>query len=931
MYRKEQEMIKKMRLRKPVLMSILCFLLSALFFVPGTSLRADESDSYSASAIEEAIREAIGVDPNDPLTWDMLTNLKTLMLSNKGVTDLSYLSMCPNLEELYIDGNGVKDLSALVTMKNLRILQAPWNELTDISALSGLTHLEELNLGGNYIRNIDAITGKTELKTLGLDGNPITDISPVGSCTALEYLSLSKVPLSDISSFAGLTSVKYLDMNYTGISDITPLENCMALEELFLEGNAITDVAPLSGLRHLKTLNLDGNDGIEDTSPLLWLSLHDYLGPEIVKTVEKPEEPSVEPADGPMIGTGVISSPVEARNGVVRILTIDDDENPASFATGSGFGVGIIGEETAIFLTNRHVVIDDKTGRIANHVYIMLDDSAVKQVYTSFGDFYDEELGMPFKLEIDLNHLVECEVLYPSDADPEFPDFAVIRAAKKIENRIAIPLLSTTEVEDASDVWTIGYPGSADKIYNINSSGSEMYYEANPEGAQLFTGTISRRGSLQSLGDTLALTHSAQIDHGNSGGPLVEENGRVIGINTYGFGSTGTSSVGYYLSIYIDYAMDKLNELGIPFNIPKEDATDEIRQALEGGHPDSQPAPTATPRPKPAEGHMTISLETGNADYTEDGELEDYYLRKYNEYGETTWFEQYDADGNLISRTEYVLNERGQSIRRQEYNSDGSKGKWSETVHDDEGRELEWHSYDENGIMDAWIDYVYDEYGTRSEKAFHFSTGNVEYTYYNGRGEPERVITADADGNLRGLEEYDSDGNMTCDIEYDAEGNISKQTQYEYDESGNEVFYLYQSGDYVSCETYTYNENGDRLTTVKYDGEGNVKSYLQYIYSEDGYECDEFDADEQFISATVETEDDFGKGTYQYDKDGNLTSSSVWYYDYDEDGFLTGKQYYRNGSLRSEYYYEVTDIKINPLEAEDYVDGGRETKRRTEP
>ena len=48
-----------------------------------------------------------------------------------------------------------------------------------------------------------------------------------------------------------------------------------------------------------------------------------------------------------------ISNPVDARNGVVRILSMDDETNPSSFSTGSGFGVGIIGEETAVFLTNR--------------------------------------------------------------------------------------------------------------------------------------------------------------------------------------------------------------------------------------------------------------------------------------------------------------------------------------------------------------------------------------------------------------------------------------------------------------------------------------------------------------------------------------------------------------------------------------------------
>lgn len=622
-----------------------------------------------------------------------------------------------------------------------------------------------------------------------------------------------------------------------------------------------------------------------------------------------------------------ISSPLDARKGVVRILSIDDENSPSSFSTGSGFGVGIEGEETAIFLTNRHVVMNEATGDLFSHIYIMLDDSALKQTFTSFGDFKNEALGKAFKLEINRNHLVECEVLYPTDSDPEFPDMAVLRAARKIENRVALPLLSAGNIEDTSDVWTIGFPGSADLIYSLSSDGSEMSYPASPESAQLFKGTISSRGALKRLGDTRAFTHNAQIDHGNSGGPLVEENGRVVGINTYGFGSLDSSSVAYYVSIYIDYAVDKLKELNIPFNVTREEADEKGLQALEGFDPDSKPSPDPVRRPDPPEGKMTVSLEKVTFELSEEGEIESIYEKSYNQYGEWTQLEKTDSDGNLLYRTEFILDERGERIKQQEYNSDGSKGEWSETSYDSNGNELKWTSYSKDGVIEAWNDCIYDDSGCKTQEVFHFSTGKVTYTDFNAKGERKKSVSYE-DDKIVEVEEYDDNGNRLSDIEYDDNGNPEVTVLEEYDESGNRIKYYYEKGDYISYEECTYDNDGNILTKIKTDKDGNIKEALLYTYEGNEYQCEKYDKDGNIISLTIYKEDDFGKGTKEYDKDGNLVSGSVWEYDYDSDGFLISERYYRDSILKEQSFYEVKDIDINPLEPGDYVSTYRIKRRQ---
>ena len=250
----------------------------------------------------------------------------------------------------------------------------------------------------------------------------------------------------------------------------------------------------------------------------------------------------------------------EVKKGVVRIFYADNLNDPSVSWTGSGFGVGTVGEETDIFVTNRHVVFDDETGKIVDKVYILLDNDAVKYVETD-RDVY---------LEVNQKHLVACTVLFPTDSDPEYPDYAIIKAEEKVEGRVALPLLWADEVKDGTSVWAVGYPGSGDLVRNIElTDDSASYnYEADIDKSQLTRGEISSRGQNKRHNGTYELTHTAQINGGNSGGPLVTDDGQVIGINTYKFNAVDEDAVGEFsLSIYIDYAMDRLDKLGIAYNV----------------------------------------------------------------------------------------------------------------------------------------------------------------------------------------------------------------------------------------------------------------------------------------------------------------------------------------------------------------------------
>ena len=233
----------------------------------------------------------------------------------------------------------------------------------------------------------------------------------------------------------------------------------------------------------------------------------------------------------------------EARKGVVRIF--NRMENGSSL--GTGFGVGTVGEETDIFITNRHVVVNEDD-TVSNEIYILLDNEALTR-YVENGERY---------LSMNQDHMVKCKVLYTTE---DYPDFAILQAERKVEGRVALPLLSSLESNEMDTVYAVGYPGNAD--FN-----TDKYVPASVADETSTQGVISSFKILENSKNTEIIQHDASINHGNSGGPLITTDGNVIGINTYGFGIVGNSEAGentmseYSASVIIDYELGIYYEKG---------------------------------------------------------------------------------------------------------------------------------------------------------------------------------------------------------------------------------------------------------------------------------------------------------------------------------------------------------------------------------
>lgn len=230
----------------------------------------------------------------------------------------------------------------------------------------------------------------------------------------------------------------------------------------------------------------------------------------------------------PASATQAANIAAESRHGVVRVISITEvTATTISYGKGSGFAVGTAGDPVSIFVTNQHVV----DGGIAH--YILLDNEWEKSV-PEFG-------GRP-----DNVHAVKCEIVYVTRGEP---DFAILKASREVTERTAMPLMKSHLAYPGDTVFVLGYPGVADNI--------EDKLSADIDSVSITRGTISRFTNMEAT-NSKAIQIDADINKGNSGGPLITENGAVIGINTW-YWAEGDAKIS--LSLEIDYVIDKLESL----------------------------------------------------------------------------------------------------------------------------------------------------------------------------------------------------------------------------------------------------------------------------------------------------------------------------------------------------------------------------------
>jgi len=227
----------------------------------------------------------------------------------------------------------------------------------------------------------------------------------------------------------------------------------------------------------------------------------------------------------PLPGNGFDAARIYAERapGVVTVYAYFGD--PASSATDGAQGSGFVISSKGYILTNSHVITNagETTGQVkpASHLYVEFEDRNRVPATVVGWDVYDD-VGL---LRVD------------PTAHPVRP----------------VPLGDSRSVVVGEPVAAIGSPlGNEDSLAVGVVSAVHRAIKAL---------TVQRYNIVD------AIQTDAPITHGNSGGPLFDARGRVIGINAQIRSQSGTG-----------------NDSGVGFAIPIDSAKRSMTQLLNGGH-----------------------------------------------------------------------------------------------------------------------------------------------------------------------------------------------------------------------------------------------------------------------------------------------------------------------------------------------------------
>lgn len=258
----------------------------------------------------------------------------------------------------------------------------------------------------------------------------------------------------------------------------------------------------------------------------------------------------------------------QAKNGVVELIMGYTLESGSflELAYGSAF---LINDHAV--LTCYHCVVADET----------IEQYIVEQTGK---EFKNDRIGYRVVVSGDVTRTA---TVWP-DAYSQQNDWAVLKLSDTINGRTPLALGDSSTAE-AKDVYALGFPDSA--LSDIPKYTSDD--------VTLTNGVVSK---LTQTDGKQSLQHSAQISAGSSGGPLVDENGVVLGIN---YGGTTADGANYsYYALQINEVKTVLDALNVDYtdaagtSAPAAAVTTTEPEATEVKE-DTEPEATETVAPEP--------------------------------------------------------------------------------------------------------------------------------------------------------------------------------------------------------------------------------------------------------------------------------------------------------------------------------------------
>lgn len=264
-------------------------------------------------------------------------------------------------------------------------------------------------------------------------------------------------------------------------------------------------------------------------------------------------------------------------------------------------GVIMIRTGTTNLDGKRYAYVQAGTGFLINETTVVTCDHVVT-LDSSYIESAMKDLNMTEKQVLDHQYI---EVVVVRDVAISATvktasvnmDIAVLELKQQLLDRETLTLRHSSEVQSTEECFALGFPQMISNLDNKTTYTTEDVTVTN--------GKVYKVSAVTDANAPVDyVISSTKLEAGNSGGPLVDENGYVIGICK---GVTGSNAFDddYYYAIAVDQLISMLDPLGIAYQISSGSGSVAVPNSKDG-NTDSEPQETPTPTPEQKD---TSSLE----------------------------------------------------------------------------------------------------------------------------------------------------------------------------------------------------------------------------------------------------------------------------------------------------------------------------------
>ncbi|MCI6652737.1 MAG: trypsin-like peptidase domain-containing protein [Ruminococcus sp.] len=214
----------------------------------------------------------------------------------------------------------------------------------------------------------------------------------------------------------------------------------------------------------------------------------------------------------------------------VRVVYFDGNANSSKeIAYATGF---FISNDT--LLTSAHLFND-----------VTIDDAKYAWRSSKVSNEPFNKDNIKYQVVVPGNTAIEASVIKTFDAF----DVSVVKIKESYTSELAV-LGDSAPYTSTAEVFALGFPAVKERLQTVQYN--------NQDNVTVSKGTVESVETKSLFGNTTAelIAHSAKITSGNSGGPLVNSKGEVIGINAYADRLTGQ----YYYAISINQVKEQLEK-----------------------------------------------------------------------------------------------------------------------------------------------------------------------------------------------------------------------------------------------------------------------------------------------------------------------------------------------------------------------------------